>query len=374
MKHSPGLRKQITRSLIAMALGVILLSVVGTYVFYALASIYSPGSISETWIPSGVELVWIVGTTLVALTLAGSVAIRLSRQILTPLNAVADSLRDVAQGRLDVRAVVDAHASGETAQLARDFNALAERLQSATREREFWNAAVAHELRTPVTILRGRLQGLAEGVFSPSAEIFEGLLRQVEGLSRLIEDLRALSLNESGHLEFDMAPTDLGQEVSDVVHAFAASLQARGFDLHTELQAPAPVICDAIRIRQALMALIENALKYATPGPLCVTLNATPDFCDLSVEDHGPGIPSEMTDHVFEAFRRGDPSRSRSSGGSGLGLAVVRVIAEAHGGRAACSPSTAGGTVFSLRWPTIRGEASDPPVATTRNGYIANIM
>lgn len=115
------------------------------------------------------------------------------------LNSVANSLREVAQGRLDARVPLDEQAIGETAQLVRDFNTMAERLQSMTREREFWNAAIAHELRTPVTILRGRLQGLAEGVFPPERALFEGLLRQVEGLTHLIEDLRVLSLNDSGH-------------------------------------------------------------------------------------------------------------------------------------------------------------------------------
>lgn len=351
MKRKLGLRRQITLSLVTMVMGVILLSVVGSYAFYGLIIAYSPGSISETWIPSGVELVWIVGTTVAALILAGSVAIRLSRRILTPLHAVAGSLRDVAQGKLDARAVVDSHASEEAAELARNFNALAERLQNTTREQQFWNAAVAHELRTPVTILRGRLQGLAEGVFTPGPAIFEGLLRQVEGLSRLIEDLRVVNLNESGHLELDLSPADLSLDVADVVQMFSGSLQARGLDVHIRLAAPVNVLCDAIRIRQALMALLENALKYATPGMLYVTLEVSPEFCELHVEDSGPGIAPETAASVFEAFRRGDPSRSRHTGGSGLGLAVVRAIAEAHGGHATCQAAASGGTVFSIRWP-----------------------
>ncbi|MCO7637698.1 ATP-binding protein [Pseudomonas sp. S 311-6] len=362
MTRHHGLRRQIVLSLIAMALGVILLSVVGSYVFYALASTYSPDSLSETWMPSGIELAWIVGTTVAALTLAGTVAVRLSRRILTPLNAVADGLRDVAQGKLQARARLDEPASGETAQLVRDFNALAERLQSATREQEFWNAAVAHELRTPVTILRGRLQGLVDGVFSPGTELFEGLLRQVEGLNRLIEDLRVLSLNDSGHLELDLVPSDLAHELADVAQAFSESLAARGLMLRVDIHAPLPVVvCDVIRIRQALMALLENALRHATPGLLRVSLEISAEACELQVEDSGPGIPQEMAVHVFEAFRRGDPSRSRRSGGSGLGLAVVRAIVEVHGGHAACWPGERGGTVFSLRWPAVRPQAQAAP-------------
>lgn len=174
MNPSHSLRRQLIQSLVVMALGIILISVFGSYAFYALALAYLPGSISDTWIPSQVETVWIVCTVVAALAMAVFVAIRLSRRILAPLNSVAHSLREVAQGKLDARAVMDAQAQGETAQLVRDFNTMAERLQGMSSEREFWNAAIAHELRTPVTILRGRLQGLVDGVFTPSGQLFDG--------------------------------------------------------------------------------------------------------------------------------------------------------------------------------------------------------
>ena len=360
MKRAPGLRSQIVQSLAVMALGIILISVFGSYVFYAIAVTYLPGSISETWMPSRVEMVWIVCTIVAALGMAVFVAIRLSRRLITPLNSVAHSLREVAQGKLDARARMDERAMGETAQLVRDFNAMAERLQGMTREREFWNAAIAHELRTPVTILRGRLQGLAEGVFSPSSEIFEGLLRQVEGLSRLIEDLRVLSLNDSGHLELQRDKVRLAEELSSVIHAFATALSARGFVLQQELDTRLQPDCDPVRMRQALMALLENALQHADPGILIVRLEQSEGLYCLSVEDEGPGIAIEAAADVFEAFRRGDPSRSRKHGGSGLGLAVVKAIAEAHGGHAVCRSSACGGSSFAIFWP-IRDRSNPRP-------------
>ena len=351
MKPTPGLRRQIIQSLAVMALGIICLSVIGTYVFYALAVTYLPDSISETWMPSRVEMIWIGCTIAAALGMSVYVAIRLSRRLITPLNSVAHSLREVAQGNLTARAPLDEQAMGETAQLVRDFNAMAERLQSMTREREFWNAAIAHELRTPVTILRGRLQGLAEGVFSPSSELFEGLLRQVEGLNRLIEDLRVLSLNDSGHLEVQRVSVRLAAELGSMLQAFATPLAEKGFHLHQELDAGLLVECDAVRIRQALMALLENALRHADPGNLRVCLEQVGGDCQLSVEDDGPGIDSALTINIFEAFRRGDPSRSRKSGGSGLGLAVVKAIVEAHGGQVFWQASAKGGSRFVLSWP-----------------------
>lgn len=350
MKSTPGLRRQIIQSLAVMALGIIFIAVFGSYVFYAIAVAYMPGSISETWMPSRIEMIWIGCTIVAALGISVFVAIRLSRRLISPLNSVAHSLREVAEGRLDARAAMDEQTMGETAQLVRDFNAMAERLQSMTREREFWNAAIAHELRTPVTILRGRLQGLAEGVFSPSSELFEALLRQVEGLSYLIEDLRVLSLNDSGHLEVQRVSVKLADELGPVLQAFATPLAEKGLHLHEELDTDLQVECDPVRIRQALMALLENALQHAAPGNLRVRLQQANGLCQLSVEDDGPGVDSAMAAGIFEAFRRGDPSRSRKSGGSGLGLAVVKAIAETHGGHAVCQPSSEGSS-FVVSWP-----------------------
>lgn len=358
MKPALGIRRQIIQSLSIMAFIIIVLAVVGTYIFYEVLYAYLPEGISETGIPSRIELSWVLASTLIAIAIASYVAVKLSQRILAPLNSVAQNLREVAQGNLQARASIDASTLGETAQLVNDFNTMAERLQNVTREREFWNAAIAHELRTPVTILRGRLQGLVEGVFVPSNELFEGLLRQVEGLNRLIEDLRVLSLKDSGHLEIQRTSVRLADELSTVLQAFAAPLAAKGFHLHNELDANLLVDCDALRMRQALMALLENALLHADPGNLRVRLEQVGDDCQLSVEDDGPGIDSELTSEIFDAFRRGDPSRSRKSGGSGLGLAVVKAIAEAHGGHAICQASGAG-SLFIISWPVSK------PVAQT---------
>lgn len=353
-----GLKRQIVLAMAALALAVILLSLLGSYAFYAFFQVYSPSSISDTWVPNQVEIAWMLATTAAALAIAIQAATRLSRRILRPLNSVAESLREVAEGNLQARAATDDESLGEASQLVGDFNTMAERLQTMAEERRFWSAAIAHELRTPVTVLRGRLQGLTEGVFAPDPQLFESLLRQVEGLSRLIEDLRVLSLTDSGHLDLQRAPADLGAEIAAVVHAVEARLAARGFTLALALELPAPVDCDPVRIRQALMALLENALMHADPGPLRVRARLHEGWATLAVEDGGPGIPPELEGQLFEAFRRGDPSRSRRSGGSGLGLAVVKAIAQAHCGRVGSEPLAGGGTAVWLAWPVAQA-ASD---------------
>ena len=347
-----GLSRQIARTMMAMALGITVLVVLTSYVFYFLALRYFPEQIDETaWWPSAPEWLWLAATTVAALGLAVLVAVKLSRRILVPLNSVADSLRRVAQGDLSVRATAGDRSLGEAAELADDFNALAGQLQRVSEELAFWNSAIAHELRTPVTILKGRLQGLSEGVFPAEESQFRGLLTQVDGLSRLIEDLRTVSLTESGHLNLHVQNTDLSAEIRDVVELYKEALEAAGQQPVLDLHA-GPVYCDPMRIRQALLALLDNARRHAVPGTIRIQNGQEGGRYFLRVEDNGPGIPKALASQVFTAFRRANPARSSArDGGSGLGLAVVAAIAHAHGGQATCRPSSEGGACFELSWP-----------------------
>lgn len=348
-----GLSRQVALTMMAMAFGITLLVVVTSYAFYFLADKYWPDMFSQpTWLPTGPEWIWLGATTLAGLALAVVTAVRLAGRILVPLNSLADGIRRVAKGDLSARAEATDRSLSEAVMLAEDFNALASQLQRMTEDREFWNAAIAHELRTPVTILRGRLQGLVDGVFAPDAPLFHSLLAQVEGLGRLIEDLRAVSLAESGHLDMHIREVDLSAEVRSVVDFSKAALQAAGKCPMLELEA-GPVYCDPVRIRQALLALLENARRHAVPGAVRIQTRQEDGWCTLQVEDDGPGIPSESVSHVFTAFRRmHNTEGDAGSGGDGLGLAVVAAIATAHGGSATCRPSSTGGACFELRWPS----------------------
>ncbi|NMM43617.1 HAMP domain-containing histidine kinase [Rhodospirillaceae bacterium KN72] len=346
-QKASGLRRQITLSMMALAFSVVLLVICGSYVFYAAVLTYSPNSVSDDLLPAPAELTWMAATMLAALALATWVAVKLAQRILTPLNSVADNLRRVAEGDLTARASADDGSMGEATRLVSDFNHLAERLQHMARDREFWNAAIAHELRTPVTVLRGRLQGLSEGVFQPTPQLISGLLTQVEGLSRLVEDLRLLELGESGRLTVHLQECNLADEIRAAVNPFEPTLRSAGFSPVLEL-ADIEVICDPVRMRQALLALLDNAIQHATPGPLHIRTFERDGLAHLQVEDIGPGIPSEIGERVFEAFYCAEAVRSGQ--GSGLGLAVVKAIARAHKVEVSCKASDAGGTVFELVW------------------------
>lgn len=350
MMRVPGLSRQILLSMGAVVVGIAVVVMVSVYAFYTVWLVIYPETAMvppDSLMPAWQEWLFMAVLVLASMVAALLAARRLSRRLLTPLNSVADSVRRVARGELHARAVAGDRSLGETAALVDDFNSMAERLERTAHELITWNAAIAHELRTPVTILRGRLQGLAEGVFAPDEAQFRSLLGQVEGLSRLIDDLRTLSLADGGHLAMRMAPAPIADEIGELAELIGPSLREAGMRLELRLE-DVNVVCDITRIRQVLLALLDNARRYAVPGRLLVVARVANGCLHLAVEDDGPGLKKELSARVFETFQRGNDSRSRASGGSGLGLAVVRGIAQAHGGRASYRQSDSGGAVFQI--------------------------
>lgn len=351
MKPVHGLSRQIVVTMTLLVLSVVVAITVGSYVFYFVMFAYAPGHLAPAgaWMPSGPDWGWIVLSTLSAVALAIFAAAKLSRRILAPLTSVASSLRRVSNGDLTARATSDDRSLGEASLLVEDFNVMAERLERMAKEQVFWNAAIAHELRTPITILRGRIQGLAEGVFMPDEKLFRNLLAQVENLGRLIEDLRVVGLADSGHLTLQMERCDLAAGIRDVLALTEPELRAKGLLPALRLNEDL-VECDPARMRQALLALLENARCHAAPGWLEIGLACSGGECRLTVTDSGPGIDPCFAAKLFDAFQRGDAARLQGGSGSGLGLAVVRAIALAHGGEARCH-AVGGGTCFELAWP-----------------------
>lgn len=332
MSHarSERLGRQIVFSVVRATALAVLLALVGVYVFYGVALSIARDLVSDDpWIPYPLEMWVVVVLFMLAVVVAGLIAMRLARRIAEPLDAVATGARRIADGDLAARAEPGTHALPEALHLVENFNLMAERLERASGEIARWNSLIAHELRTPVTILRGRLQGVADGVFEPDAKQIAGLLRHVDGLARLIDDLRTVSLLESGHLDCRRDVIDLAREIELVVEMAKPGLESAGF--HVELHlASGAIPADAARIRQALLALLENARCHATPGRLLVTLHILDNRARIAVEDDGPGLPPDFAESAFLAFHRRATLRGKA--GTGLGLSVVRGIAQAHGG------------------------------------------
>ncbi|MBN3723697.1 ATP-binding protein [Burkholderia sp. Ac-20379] len=354
-KSRGRLGRQIVLSMGLVSVITALILFVGSFVIYGLLTAASlappePRTIEDAFIPDSQDYLIFAILLLIGLVVAVVVASRLAKRILAPLNSVAESARRIAAGDLDARALPGDRSLGDTALLVDDFNGMAVRLQRMTSDMTEWNAAIAHELRTPLTILRGRLQGIRDGVFSPDDAQIRGLLFQVEGLTRIVDDLYIMTLQDIGRLEMFIEPTRIDIEIRRAIDSVGDALNDAGFTLEVDLAAEvAP--CDGARVKQALLALLDNARRYAVPGRLRISLSGRDTWLLLAVEDEGPGLSADFAPLVFEPFTRADASRSRKFGGAGLGLSVVRAIALAHGGKAGYRTSASGGSIFELSLP-----------------------
>lgn len=342
-----GLSRQILLAMSAITVMAGLLVFFGTYLAYTAIIAFYPGlGAGDEWL-APTDLVILGAAILVALPIAAFVALRLARRILEPLETLAQSARRIADGDLSARVPPGDRSLGETAGLIDDFNSMAQRLEDMATDMALWNATIAHELRTPLTILKGRLQGMIDGVFEPDERSLRGLVLQVDSLARLVEDLRTVTLADSGHLDLQIEPVRLSQEIGHMAELLAPDLKAHGFSLILELS-DVVVPADGARIRQALLALVTNARRHANRGAITISLAESGGEAVLGVADEGPGLSPEMATRVFDPFVRGDPARSRELGGNGLGLSVVRAIVEAHGGRLRYRPSKSGGALFEM--------------------------
>jgi signal transduction histidine kinase len=224
---------------------------------------------------------------------------------------------------------------------------MAENLAAAEGQRRQMAADVAHELRTPLSVIQANVEAMQDGVLPTDAEQLASLHQETLLLSRLVADLRLISLAEAGQLKLERTDVDLSDLLRKAVERMHPAAKAIGITLNTDLPPSGPVLADSDRLNQVIGNLMENALRH-TPAGGAVTLQlglAGPDPAGapalqaggkaylVTVTDTGVGIPPEDLPHVFDRFYRADKSRTRATGGSGLGLPIVRRLVEAHGGR-----------------------------------------
>jgi signal transduction histidine kinase len=237
--------------------------------------------------------------------------------------------------------------------LGQSFNQMADALQEAEQLRRDMTTDIAHELRNPLAVLQGNLEAIMDGVLPPTSENLQPLLDQTRLLSRLVNDLRTLSLADAGQLSLTRLPTAAGDPVRAVLARFVAQAEAKPLRLEAAIADGLPSLTmDSMRIEQVLGNLVSNALRY-TPVNGMITLTATLDGNGVlySVEDTGIGVPADALAHLFERFYRVERSRTRTEGGSGLGLAIARQLVEAHGGRIWAENRPGGGAAFRFTIP-----------------------
>jgi signal transduction histidine kinase len=300
------------------------------------------------------ETLWLVGLLGVALALL--LGWLFTRQIVAPLGEVATAARRIAKG--DLTQKVRIRGSSELVELGESFNRMAETLSHDRELRQNMVADIAHELRTPLSVLQANIEAMQDGVLEASTESLASLHQETSMLARLIDDLRILSLAESGQLEFHPKNTDLKKLSSRIIEVMGLQFSSKNIDLALEVSdSLAQIFVDPDRIEQVLRNLLSNAYLY-TPEGGRVMLKLITDGEDVvaSVTDTGTGIPPEDLPHVFERFYRVDRSRTRRTGGSGIGLAIVKQLVEAMGGRVWATSEASKGSTFFFRLPIVHSQ------------------
>lgn len=285
-----------------------------------------------------------------ALAAASAVAVTVvvARVVSRPINALTTAARQLEAGRRDVRVDLD-DAPGEIGSLAAAFDRMAASVDEEDRLRRQLVADVAHEVRTPLTILQGTTEALVDGVLPPDPATLASMHDEVLRLSALVGDLEILAAADAAGLRLEVEELDLADEVGAVVAGAEASARAADLTLDASLER-APVTGDPRRLRQLATALIANALTY-TPsgGSIHVATWSTPDRAVLEVSDTGPGIDAQDLPRIFDRFYRGH--RTAGHSGSGIGLAVVLELVTAHGGTVTVTNGETGGAVFTVDLP-----------------------
>lgn len=289
-------------------------------------------------------------TALAVLLLAALVTVFAGRRLVRPILALTGAAQRMAAG--DRAARVPVSGNDEVSRLGHAFNAMASSIERNEQQRRVMVSDVAHELRTPLSNIRGYLEAGEDGVVPLDRTLIRSLLEETALLERLVSDLQELALADAGMLRLHPEERDVTELAQQAVAAHRTQAEAAGVSLGLSASGPAIAEVDPARIRQALGNLVANAVKF-TPagGSVSVSVRGGGYGVELAVTDTGPGISPEHLPHLFDRFYRADPSRSRSTGGSGLGLAITKHLVEAHDGWVGVSSTPGRGSVFTIRLP-----------------------
>ena len=286
----------------------------------------------------------------IAVIIAMIIVFFLTRQITSPIQELNNAAKKLGKGDLSQRVAV--RGKGDVAELSKTFNAMADGFERNESLRTNFVADSAHELRTPVSTIRGYLEAIRDRLVKPDEATVNLLYGETMHLSRLIEDLQNLSLSDAGQLKLHYEMTDMTKLINDAPSA-AIDAPAKGINLKTEVNPGLPLInVDRQRIMEVLRNLLENAIRHTDKGGR-ITISACQEstFIKISVTDTGEGIPPEDIENIFERFYRVDKSRSRVTGGHGLGLTIARRYVEAHGGKITVQSEQGKGSTFSFTIP-----------------------
>lgn len=293
---------------------------------------------------------WLMG--LLVLIVGGGLAFILARHLVRPIQALRQGTRQLSDGDYSLR--MQPRGRDELALLTHDFNQLAERLQQNEASRKQWIADIAHELRTPLSILRGEIEALQDGINQANPKTLTSLHQEVAHLQRLVDDLYDLSMSDSGALNYQMSSLDVIALLRETLALYGSQLHEQQLQVDTiciELQ-PVYLRGDAQRLQQLFKNLLENSLRYTNkPGQLRIMTQLEAGYIQLSFEDSAPAVPDEALPQLFERLFRVEASRNRDTGGSGIGLSICQNIVQAHGGEIHAQQAELGGLAIIIRLP-----------------------
>jgi two-component system sensor histidine kinase BaeS len=287
---------------------------------------------------------------LLALVVAAGLAFVLARNVSRPVRQLGATVRKLSEG--EYLASTGIESRDEIGSLASHVDQLATTLEKNRTARQRWMADIAHELRTPVAILKGEVEALVDGVRPADERMSLSLREEIDHLAALVDDLQTLALSDAGALNISKEPVDLSGLTRQCVTAFEDRLAERGIKVGVVADENVILTADQRRLRQLLHNLLENCSRYVVQdGEVRVLLEYQAGGVLLTLEDSGPGLDDEQLSRLFDRFYRVEVSRSRSSGGSGLGLSICRNIVEAHDGRIEATHSPLGGLRISVMLP-----------------------
>lgn len=286
----------------------------------------------------------------IAFGLALLLSVLLISEVLSPLRVLTRATEQIARGDLTQR--VKLKARDEFGQLGDSFNRMIKNLRHSEEIRRSMTADIAHELRTPVTIIQGNLEAILDEIYEPTTDTIAPIYEETLRLGQLIDDLRDISLAEAKELQLNIEPIQVVASIKQLVETISASLD-QGPQIRVEANSTIPQVpVDLKRFQQVLVNLLTNAIRF-TPqqGTIHIQVLRKDQEVEVRVANSGPGISPEEIPHLFERFYRGDQARSRGQGGSGLGLAISKQLIEAHGGRIWAENDPSGGAIFVIRLP-----------------------
>lgn len=300
----------------------------------------------------------------VALAAAGAVLLSLivgallASTLTRPLRELKQATQRMAGGQLDQQ--VSIHSNDEIGELGQTFNQMSRELTHSNQMRQQMTADIAHDLRTPLTVIAGYIESMRDGVLSPTKQRLEVIYAEIERLQRLVEDLRTLSRAEAGELTLNRQMVSAGRLLQQTAAAFQHQAEQHGVQINVLTSGQSPEIwVDETRMMQVLGNLMTNALRY-TPEGGQVTLKdeQAGDRAVLTVSDTGTGIAPADLPRVFDRFYRGDTARSEQNGESGLGLAIARAFVQAHGGEISVTSVSGSGTSFTIQLPLAHADGT----------------